>query len=177
MESFKEITDINRTDIRNTYFKYVNQSTGETTERTIEDIHKALSSVSLTLTVPEEIQDNFNIAKNLALYSWYCYPFHQIAEMKAYSTVERALKLKYDGCDNKSFKQLIKKAVNDGYIKDSGFKHIKSSGGVDSIEYSRTLIDTMPRLRNSLAHGDRILHPWSISTLSICSNFINQLYE
>ncbi len=178
MENFKDIENVLSHDIRSSYFGgSIDPGTHQRVPRPLDQLHSDIERIQITSTAPEEIQSNFNIAKNLALYSWYCYPFHQIAEMKAYTTVERALKFKFNDFDNKSFRWLIKKAVYDGYIKDSGFTHIDVPCEEGTIEYSLTLIDTMPNLRNTIAHGDLMLHPWSVSTLSICSNFINQLYE
>ena len=175
-ESFKNMDEIFSVDIRNTYFKYVNQVTGEMSDMTINDIHNSISLITLSSAVPEEIQSSFNTAKNLGLYSWYCYAFHQIAEMKAYSSLEEALKLKFSE-PKKGLGKLIKLAVNQGNIKDIGFKHIPSPVDPLSIEYSSSLIELIPSMRNNLAHGSQTLHNHSNLTLSICADFINQLFS
>lgn len=44
--------------------------------------------ITLSDSVPKEIVSQFNIARNLAVYSWFSYSFHQVSEMKAFSAVE-----------------------------------------------------------------------------------------
>ncbi|MDR9497974.1 MAG: hypothetical protein RI556_02265 [Hydrogenovibrio sp.] len=174
-ESFKAVNEICLVDIRNKYFKYVDRDTGEVTDRKIEDVHSEISSIILSTQVPKEIQSSFNTARKLALYSWYCYAFHQTAEMKAFSSLEEALKLKF-GSTNKGLRDLIKKALNHCDIRDRGFQHIAPPEDPESIEYSLKLVDLIPSMRNRLAHGSQTLHNQSGLTLSICADFINQLF-
>lgn len=43
--------------------------------------------------------------------------------------------------------------------------------------YVEVLIETMPSLRNDLAHGSPILHNQALSSIQICADFINQLFS
>ena len=175
MEEFIKLDQITEPDKRSGLFASINEKTGEVRKMSLIDVYHSVSQIELAEAIPDSIRSQFNIAKNLAVYSWFSYPFHQIAEMKAFSTVEDALKcrLRKDKC---SFRGLLKKAIKQGLIRDSGFSHIPVSKNPESIEYSRELPETMSELRNNLAHGGTTLHPDSAPTLKICSEVINQLY-
>jgi hypothetical protein len=41
------------------------------------------------------VQQLFETAKNLSLYSWFVYPFHQSSELLAFAAVEMALRLRH----------------------------------------------------------------------------------
>lgn len=175
MEEFKSYDSLTEPDERNSFWCVIDNDSGDTRPLSLEDVYHSISSVSLDSTIPDDIASQFNVAKNVAAYSWYCYPFHQVCEMKAYATVEYALKQRLDR--QWPFPKLIKKSISWGLIKDKGFSHLKESMNEDSIEYSKSLIEIMPALRNGLAHGGTTLHPGSVSTLRICADFINQLYR
>ena len=116
------------------------------------------------------------MARNLAIYTWFCYAFHEISELKAYSTLEMALRLKFGGGKN-GFKKLLIDAVNSGLIKDRGFCHIREGlKDSDSTSYVDRLPELMPRFRNELAHGSNRLNTGSFINLAICADFTNQLF-
>lgn len=83
-DRLKELKDVCLPDIRNQYFNF-----------TLEDIHYVLERINLNRTAPVNVKTQFETAKNLALYSWFVYRFHQISEMTAYTAMEMALREKY----------------------------------------------------------------------------------
>lgn len=176
MEELKKLEQLQNPDKRNLYFCIIDHSTGKQRPLDVKDIYSSVERIELSEAVPEDIRSQFTVARNLAVYSWFSYSFHQISELKAFSTVEMALRSLL-GKHKHGFRGLIKKAVNSGLIKDLGFSHIEKPGNPNSTEYSAKLQDIMPALRNSLAHGNTTLHPGSVSNLRICADFINQLYE
>lgn len=175
MEEFKSYDSLIEPDKRNSYWCVIEKGSSDTRPLSLEDVYHSISSVSLDSAIPEDIKSQFNVAKNVAAYSWYCYPFHQICEMKAYATVEYALKQRLDR--QWPFPKLIKTSIAWGLIKDKGFSHLKKPINENSIAYSESLIEIMPKLRNGLAHGGTTLHPGAVSALRICADFINQLYR
>lgn len=175
MEEFKLLASLTNPDERNLYWAVIDRSTGASRRLELEDIYNSVFEISLDEIVPEDIRSQFNVAKNVAVYSWYCYPFHQVCEMKAYSTVEFALKQRLE--KNSPFPKLITKAINLGLINDAGFSHLRKPVDEASVEYSRSLVEIMPKLRNGLAHGSTTLRPGAVKTLRICADFINQLYR
>lgn len=177
MEELKKLEEIQLPDVRNTRFVVIKQKTGERRELSLQDIYEAVKSVDLHNDVPEDVRNQFNVARNLAIYTWFSYSFHQVSELKAFSTVEYALRKLY-GNNKQSFRSLIEKAVSDDLLKDSRFSHIEiDSQSNNSQKYVKHLPDLMPKLRNDLAHGSCTLHPGSVSNLQICADFINQLFK
>ena len=179
MEKFKKLGDIDHPDMRNTLWVVVNQETGQQRKLNLSDIYKSVELIDLGERVPDDVRSQFNVAKNLAIYTWYCYSFHQISELKAFSTLEMALRRKF-GKDEQQLglKKLLEMAVESGLIKDRGFSHISETlKNPDSTAYTEQLPDLIPKFRNNLAHGSCTLHPYSVFNLQICADFINQLFE
>jgi hypothetical protein len=58
----------------------------------LSDIHAVLSQMVLHEEVPPNVRQLFETAKNVSLYSWFVYRFHQVAELVAFSALELALK-------------------------------------------------------------------------------------
>lgn len=176
-EQFKKYEEVLKPDVRNTSFVFINQKTGASRQMTLEDIYKAVNTIELSANVPDEIKSQFNVARNLALYTWFSYSFHQPSELKAFSTVEFALRRIY-GSKRQGLKRLVTRAIEDGRIKDSGFSHIESQEEIESTtNYAINLKNLIPSFRNNLAHGSMTLHDGSIFTLRVCADFINQLFD
>lgn len=169
MEEFISLEEITKPDERH---GLLGQITG--CPYSLETLYKAIEPIFLNDTVPDDVISQFNITKNLAIYTWFSYSLAPVVDLKTYVDMEHALRLKYD--DKKTaFRNLIEKAVNQKLIMDSGFRHINY--GDDPQEYSRNLIKTLPNLRNGAAHGSTNLDFNCTLTLGICADFINQLFQ
>ncbi len=110
--------------------------------------------------------------------------------MYVFASVEFALKQK-SGKTSWAFKRLLELAIQEKWIRDSGFRNVRFSDGQpeergstsdnsdrqDVQEYCKILLDSLPSLRNELAHGSNMLHPSGLTTLVICADLINQLFE
>ena len=173
MEKLKELHEIKEPDERNLYFT-VSDGKGVACRLSLEDIHAHVSSITLHKGVPEDIQSHFAQAQNLAVYSWFHYQFNVTAQLMSFVSVEFALKKKSG--TKKSFKQLIEKAISEGWITDDGFAIAKLRENPEK-DYIEVLADVMPKLRNKLAHGTHMLHNNALSSLRICAEFINQLFD
>jgi hypothetical protein len=129
----------------------------------LESWHAYVDLVCLNESAPDELKRNFNRAKNLSLYAWFVYDFHQVAEMDAISTLEMALKTRFEQESKKiprGLKNLYNRAVEQGWIREQRGNDV------------RILAD----YRNDLAHGTTMLHDQSVRTLEVCAMYINQLY-
>jgi hypothetical protein len=145
--------------------------------------------------VPEEIRSHFATARNLIVYSWFYYPFNVSAQLSAYISVEFALKHRSGKLGTTiSFSQLLKQAVEVGWIIDKGFSH--PTGRLERIrrmneaypaelrtpepalirEYCDALVKRLPFLRNDLAHGSSFLWEAGASQVRVCAELINQLF-
>lgn len=194
MEKLKTLSEVTEPDVRQQYFVTLDLTTGTTRAFVLEDFHRRAASIELHANVPEKIRSHFETARNLLLYSWFYYPFNVTAELSAYTTVEFALRIKFN--DKKSpFKRLLKKAVDSGLVTDKGFSI--PTGRAASLReynerrpaelripepallrnYSDTLATTIPFLRNELAHGTTMLHNHGAVSVSICAELINQLFK
>jgi hypothetical protein len=172
MESLKPLQEITVADERNLYFVVTNAS-ALAKRLSLDGIHEIVAGITLHAGVPEQIRSHFSQAQNLAVYSWFHYPFNVTSQLLGFISVEFALIDRFGSDDG--FKNLIKRAVREGLVTDGGFA-MTAHREPSVISYVETLIDVMPSLRNSIAHGTPMLHNSSISSLRICADFINQLY-
>ena len=173
MENIKEFATLLEPDERWKYFALHDPETNSPKPYTLEDRYSSIEKVKLNESVPEDVQSQFNVAKMLCIYSWLYYPFHQVAELKAFSTLEMGLRILFP--ELKSFKRLLSQAVKNGLVKDEGFSGIQLNPD-DPIDYSRNLPELISSIRNDLAHGTTTLHPGSLFTINNCAEILNQLF-
>jgi len=174
MEKLKDRKQLQAPDQRNLYF-VIAEGGGRAKHLTLDDIYSEVSRIQLHDGVPEDIRNHFAQAQNLAVFSWYYYPFNVTAQFMGFVSVEFALKQKTG--KTAPLKNLIREAVEQGLITDKGFTIAQYREGNPERSYVETLIEAMPNLRNRLAHGSVMLHNQSLSSLLICAEFINQLFE
>ncbi len=167
----------------------------------LDDWYKSVSDIRLDDTVPERVKHYFDVAKNILLYSWFSYEMMPSAELFSYTMVEKALRIKYD-CENShrpTFSTLLRRAVDEGLLNDSGF-HIPRNSVKRNIcfkndelvvecdkktheelkacqDYIKPICNLVPMARNLLAHGKTYLHPGGQQTLKINSEIINMLFK
>jgi len=178
MEEVKRLEEITLPDNRNSYFKIINRETGHQREYRLEDLYEEIKSLELHDAVPDDVRSQFNVARNLSLYTWFSYSFHSVSVFKAFSTLEMALRIRLGESKKGTYlKALIKDAVKRGLIKDRYFSHIKENiVDPQSTSYVEGLEDALAGLRNIDAHGSTMLGPWSVINLRICADFINRLF-
>ncbi len=189
MEELKDFTEVQKPDERQKNFVVMNHVSGDCRPRTLRDIYDAAESMKLHNGVPEKIRSHFATAQNLLVYSWFFYPFNVTAQFLAFVTVEYALKEILKPKKNSSFKKLLSLAVEQGLVKDEGFSYFREKQKINEQmfretgmeqevvgSYVKILRETMPNLRNELAHGSHMLHPDGASSVKICAEFVNQLF-
>lgn len=197
MEKFKALSELLEPDGRQKIFGRILPG-GQTRPITLEDIYNRIREIELHDGVPEKIRNHFQTARHLAIYAWFYYPFHVSAMLQGYVCVEFALREKA-GVEKGSFKKLLTTAVEKGWIRDEGFsvprrqkeqmraaKEFWKEAGIDRPEleeeqeqidrYCMILCDTLPSLRNSLAHGSSMMDSTSAFNLQICADLIDQLF-
>jgi len=175
MEELKSFSTLLAPDERWAYFAQRNTSTNEVTPVTLNDRYQSIAEITLSTAAPEDVKNQFNIALMLGVYAWLYYPLHQVAELKAFSTVEMALRLRFPETTG-ALNKLLLFAVENGVIADKGFSHIEASDK-DPTRYAKTLPSIVASLRNDLAHGSAMLNPGSLFTLRNCAEIINQLFR
>jgi hypothetical protein len=170
VEQFKALSEVTQPDERHSLLDAV---TG--TQFSLEGLHQDLSMLSLSSATPEEIKSQFNVARNLAIYTWYSYSLDLVVQLKSYMLIEQSLDI-CDGRKKREFKKLLKSAVSERWIVDAGFRHVHSTPG-DEQAYCKKLVEMLPRLRNAAAHGSNDLHQNAVLSLAISADFINQLFR
>lgn len=141
----------------------------------LELLHRALSEIELNDNVPEKIKNQFNVARNMALYTYFFYALAPEVQHKTYTVIEYALKIKANTGKKLMMKKLLTMAVEEKWITDSGFRHIKNPDRENS--YCKSLINTLTELRNAAAHGQSLLLPDCVGHIEKCADFVNQLFD
>lgn len=62
--------------------------------KALADRHAELAAIRLLEGVPTDVAQLFETAKNVSLYSWYVYRFHQVAEAVAFQALEAGLRMR-----------------------------------------------------------------------------------
>jgi len=62
--------------------------------------HQELTEIRIDRSVPEDVQQLFETAKNVSLYSWFVYRFHQVAESVAFQALELGLSMRCEADRN-----------------------------------------------------------------------------
>ncbi len=190
METLKKLEELCEPDIRQSFFLKVDIATGQTRPTQQRDLYDRVAAIELHTGVPEEIRSHFATALNLLVYSWYCYQFNVTAQFMAYVSVEYALKVRYPSDKRQQFSSLVRRSVDDGLVKDSGFSQARANiPGIGEVHlippmflsaekpYVESLAEVMPSLRNTLAHGATSIHNHGPQCVLICAEFINQLFS
>lgn len=99
----------------------------------LEGRHAELQNIILIGTVPLEVRQLFETSKNLSLYSWFVYRFHQVAELISFAAIEMALRERYlaeNPIDSKSNQKtlnlykLMQHAKKEKWLTNQGFSDL-----------------------------------------------------
>lgn len=156
-----------------------------------DESEETFRAYAARLSVPKDfpgpVHMFFNVAGSLVYHSWYHYPFLSVAFFHTVLGVERTLRWMYD-TQKDSFKDLFKKAVEEGIVHDGIFEETSPSyhdytkrqlelsripefdATFDASElpeqtcdlpptYSAFLSELVPNLRNKYCHGNFQMSP------------------
>jgi len=169
MEEFKSLEELTKMDEKHRLMGVICGSVPS-----LDGMHKYLSDETLNEEVPDEIKGQFNVAKNMALYSYFHYALAPEVHLKTYTVIEHALRLKVNSKKRLMLKALIELAIKEQWITDAGFRHIDNPSAKN--EWCKSMIKVIPSLRNSKAHGSTMLVGDCLHHISSCADFINQLF-
>jgi hypothetical protein len=119
MEQLKRLADIYQPDERNQNRVDIDLTTGAVTPTIIESIYVVVEEIKLNAGVPDEVRSHFEIARNLALYSWFIYSFNVVAGMHAFASLEMAVREK-TGDRRTVFKNLLDRVFNNRQLAAGG---------------------------------------------------------
>ena len=162
MEKLKPLDEVCQPDVRYRNRVDLDLTTGAFSETDIQSIYSLIEPITLAEKVPDEVRSHFEIAKNLALYSWFVYSFNVVAAMQAYASLEMALK-------RKAGKERIS-------LKNSLAQTFKGRQLASVLGPPIDLAEAIAYLRNDLAHGNSTLHGQGIDALELCAELINELF-
>jgi hypothetical protein len=158
MEQFKRLEDVYEPDVRYTGRIDLDLTTGTAAPMTIKSIYSVVEPIQLNAGVPDEVRSHFEVARNLALYSWFVYSFHEVAALRAMASLEMAARSK-SGETETPFKNLLEKL----------FPGRELAPGV-------SLGKAVTYFRNEFAHGSTMLTGQGLMFLRRCSDLINEMY-
>ncbi len=170
--------------------------------RTLEDHHRMIAEIEIGDAVPEPVRQHFENARNVYLYALFAHRLLMVAALQVRVAVEAALLAR---CSKEplapkrspGLKRLLLHAIKHEWIRDEGFaihrrnenarradmeiwSQINSSciytQPKDPQKYCKTLANSFPGLRNSLAHGDDFFDTSVLGTFEIAADLINQLF-
>jgi hypothetical protein len=136
--------------------------------------HQNISSIELHSGVPQTLRGQFNIARNMALYSFFFYSLGSEVQLKAYNVIEHALRIKANRPEL-MLRWLLALANDKNWLLDSGFRHVKDSSQSNASCQSLTII--LSQQRNESAHGVPPLVWDCISHIERCADLVNQLFS
>lgn len=203
VEQFKIADDILKPDFFSNLLVKIHPD-GRQEKAVIADWHNQIASITLHENVPSVIREQYDVAKNVLLYSWYSYRMRVVAWLYSYSVLENALRKKYENTSgsNPGLHRLLEKAVQDGLLNDSGFHMTKYKESVvseraegdticrqieyieipeserrESTRYVEGLCKSIPKLRNALAHGEHKILSEVLTVMFINAEIINMLFK
>lgn len=169
MEQFKNFDEINQIDHRHVL---VSQLNGRLLS--LDLLYLALSEITLHIGVPEDVRSQFNVAKNMALYTYFQYSLAPEVQMKTFAVIELSLRCRFPENEKKTLAPLLARALKEGLLKDSGFRQLVDINSTNN--YSKGLVGIVSSLRNGLAHGSTSLSGECVGHIQICADLINQLF-
>lgn len=172
--------------------------------RTLEDHHALISNIQLNDSVPEEVQQHFENARNAWLYSFFAYRLLTVALTTVHTACETAIRARakqegLSGWDRKPLFQLLDTAISNRWIVDSGFAASEHREALweedrdmllaigaadigpyvkptDDQDHAKKVADAVRELRNALAHGEQILTSSISPAFRAAADLINQLF-
>ena len=155
--------------------------------QTLDDIVAAMAPLELPEYVPEDIATAFAITRNLWIYGWFHYPFYTLAASRAYLCLEVAMRERWNRdnpgaapkAEPRGLSRLLAVAVKQGWIHNEGLQAAEAArrrrselaaalpapfnlmfeGDGHPQGYVQNIAETLPSLRNSLAHEHSFWFP------------------
>lgn len=163
MERLKRLEDICQPDERWLNRVDIDHSTGAVTPTTVESIYTLVEEIELSANVPDEVRSHFEIARNLAVYSWFVYSFSVVAAMQALASLEMAVRIKTNATKRDNFYDLLDRVFPGREL---------ALVWAPAVPLSKVVT----KLRNDLAHGSSAMNGQGVNTLGFCAELINELY-
>jgi hypothetical protein len=157
----------------------LNPETDESRPMQMNDLRSLVESIELAASVPSAIRDQFDLARNAFVYSWFVYEFAALAEKQSFTVLEMALRRRAhpEESPNTSrspgLRRLLKDATANGWLRPGDFEMPSVSGSGET----QSRLDLLLEFRNHALHGNIHLLPHETPTvLGLCAEVINKLF-
>jgi len=196
MDALKSIAAMFEPDPRQLNWWIRNEDDGTVRPMMLDDHHVNISQVTLSDSVPEDVRQHMETAKNLALFSWYVYRFIPVAELQAYNAFEWALRIRYAIADDEkpSFSKLLRRAIDERLltradlatglsvspfeiVTGNAFLDANLSTGLEDEQFMEAFHRGIIGLRNLLAHGSFNLLPDGTMTLKVVALAMKAMFR
>lgn len=172
---------------------------------TLETHHALISSIQLNPSVPEEVGQHFENARNVWLYAYFSYALLTVALATVHVACESAIKTRarqegIPGWEKKKLYELLEVAIANRWLVDAGFaaaarredrweeeRAVLLAIGAEDIgayakptddqDHSKRVVGAIRELRNSLAHGEPLLTNNVAPAFRAAADLINQLFQ
>lgn len=153
--------------------------TGEIRPMRIEDLWGLVGPIQLNPQVPADIREQFDVARNAFVYSWFVYEFATLAEQQCFAILEMALRRRHsptvppNTTRSPGIDKLLKTAVKEGWLLRDDFMVPSISGSGQTA----CTLDMIPMFRNHLMHGNVHLLPQGTpEIMRLCVDVMNRLF-
>ncbi len=166
-------------DLRHRDQVFIDAATGKCRPMRLEDFHDMVAPIALDTSIPSAVREQFDVARNAFIYSWFVYEFATLAEQRCYATLEMALRLRLDpaALPNTSrspgLANLLKTATERGWLRREDFSMRSISGSGEAM----CSLDLIPMMRNHVMHGNiQLLPQGTPDVLRLCVDIMNRLF-
>ena len=196
METLKNAEEIQQADVRSTSFTRLDTMKPVT----FQDRYSQVAAIQLNPGAPTDVRSYFATIQNLCLYAWFAYDLYALVVFLTYTLIEMALRKRFPitGRDTRGLHSLLEEAIKQKLIREKAFSHVRQirqsraeslrlerqirkipRSSVPNNDYSKILLQFLPKLRNSFAHprGHTIVLPGeALHALRFSAEFVNQLF-
>jgi hypothetical protein len=152
-------------------------ATGKQRGMRIDDLRNLVAGIELSERVPPAIRQQFDVARNAFVYSWFVYEFATLAEQQCFATLEMALRHRLDPAAaanttrSPGLQRLIKSAVENGWLRREDFL-LPPAGGSEAL----CLLDFIAPSRNHVMHGNiQLLPQGTPDMMRLCADVVGPI--
>lgn len=160
-------------------FVFRDGTMGETRPMGMEALRNMVANIGLSPRIPAAIREQFDIARNAFVYSWFVYEFATLAEQQCYATLEMALRHRLDPgaaantTRSPGLHKLLKSAVEHGWLRREDFLVPAVPGASEPL----CLLDFIAPSRNHVMHGNvQLLPQGTPDMMRLCADVMDKLF-
>lgn len=177
----KPVDALLQSDPRFRDYVFREDATGETRPMGMDDLRRMVVNIELNARIPAAVREQFDIARNAFVYSWFVYEFSTLAEQQCYATLEMALRHRLDPTApanttrSPGLHKLLKIAVEHGWLRRENFFVAPLVPGAGE---PPCMLDFIAPSRNHVMHGNvQLLPQGTTDILRLCADVMEKLFS